>query len=198
MKFSEKAGNGPMNTRLNFGHDTDQLLDTGIVFRIRHYREIRKVVSTDCAARRCSARHALAGVAIATVASLRHRPTTDVPWRRYAMHCPSASNYDFITRLLPSLTMIKRTLESVNIWRNYGQKYSDISLTHHTAVPNGPVSTPLCKNRAHLHTIMFVMRYPCSQLNIGHFSQKITDDVLIVHCRHWRHHNCKFRDGVDK
>jgi len=35
------------------------------------------VVSTDCAARRCSARHALAGVAIATMTSLRHRPTTD-------------------------------------------------------------------------------------------------------------------------
>jgi len=30
-------------------------LDTGIVFRIRHYWEIRKVVSTDCTARHCSA-----------------------------------------------------------------------------------------------------------------------------------------------
>jgi len=39
--------------------------------------EIRKAVSTDCAARRCSAGHALAGIAIATVTSLRHRPTTD-------------------------------------------------------------------------------------------------------------------------
>jgi len=35
------------------------------------------VVSADCAARRCSARHALAGVAIATMTSLRHRSTTD-------------------------------------------------------------------------------------------------------------------------
>jgi len=35
------------------------------------------VVSTDSAARRCSAGHALAGIAIATVTSLRHRPTTD-------------------------------------------------------------------------------------------------------------------------
>ena len=35
------------------------------------------MVSTDCAARRCSARHALAGIAIATMTSLRHRPTTD-------------------------------------------------------------------------------------------------------------------------
>jgi len=35
------------------------------------------VVSTDCVALRCSARHAPAGIAIATVTSLRHRPTTD-------------------------------------------------------------------------------------------------------------------------
>jgi len=35
------------------------------------------VVSTGCAVRRCSARHALAGVAIATMTSLRHPPTTD-------------------------------------------------------------------------------------------------------------------------
>ena len=35
------------------------------------------MVSTECAARRCSARHALAGIAIVTVASLRHRLTTD-------------------------------------------------------------------------------------------------------------------------
>jgi len=74
-------------------------LDTGIVFWIRHYWEIRKVVSTDCVApliviiiiiirkfitRTCSqalsvnlrrgAGHALAG--IATMTSLRHWPTT--------------------------------------------------------------------------------------------------------------------------
>jgi len=30
--------------RLNFGGDTDHRLDTGIVFRIRHYWEIRKVI----------------------------------------------------------------------------------------------------------------------------------------------------------
>jgi len=70
---------------LYFGGDLDHRLETGIVFRIRHYWEIRKVVSTDCAARRCSARHALAGVTIATVTSQRHRPTTDShdsQWRR--------------------------------------------------------------------------------------------------------------------
>jgi len=45
MKFSGKVGNGPMNKRLNFGGDRDHRLDTGIVFRIRHYWEIRKVVN---------------------------------------------------------------------------------------------------------------------------------------------------------
>jgi len=57
-------------------------VDTGIVFRIHHYWEIRKVVSADCASRRCSARHALAGIAIATMTSLRHRLTTDSHGRR--------------------------------------------------------------------------------------------------------------------
>jgi len=45
MKFSRKVGNGPLNTRLNFGDDPDHRLDIGIVFRIRHYWEIRKVVN---------------------------------------------------------------------------------------------------------------------------------------------------------
>jgi len=40
------------------------------------------VVSTDCAARRCSAGNALAGIGIATMTSLRHRPTTDSHDRR--------------------------------------------------------------------------------------------------------------------
>jgi len=48
------------------------------VFRIRHYWEIRKVVSTDCAAWGCRAGHALAGIAIATMTSLRHRPLAEV------------------------------------------------------------------------------------------------------------------------
>ena len=41
MKFAGKVGNGPVNKRLNFGGGKD----TGIVFRIRHYWEIRKVVN---------------------------------------------------------------------------------------------------------------------------------------------------------
>jgi len=44
-----------MNTRLNFGSDPGHRLASGIVFAIRHYWETRKVGSTDCAARRCSA-----------------------------------------------------------------------------------------------------------------------------------------------
>jgi len=45
MKFSGKVGNGPMNKGLNFGGDPDHCLDTKIVFRIRPYWEIRKVVN---------------------------------------------------------------------------------------------------------------------------------------------------------
>ena len=76
MKFSGKVGNGPVNKWLNFGGDPGHHLGKGIVFRIRHYWELWKVVSTDCAARRCSAMYALAGIAIAPMTSLVHRPTT--------------------------------------------------------------------------------------------------------------------------
>jgi len=38
------------NKWLNFCIDPDRHLDKGIVFRIRQYREIRKVVSTNCTA----------------------------------------------------------------------------------------------------------------------------------------------------
>ena len=47
MKFSGKVGNVPVNICLNFGGDPDHRLDTGIVFRIRHCWEIRKVVNGD-------------------------------------------------------------------------------------------------------------------------------------------------------
>jgi len=81
-KFSWKVGNGPMNKRLNFGGDLDHHLDTEIVFRICYYWEIRKVVSTNCTAECCSAGHAQAGIAVATITSLCHRPTTDSHNRR--------------------------------------------------------------------------------------------------------------------
>jgi len=80
MKFSRKVGNGPVNKWLHCGGDPDHRLDTGAAFRIHQYWEIRKVVSTDCAARRCSAWHALAGIAIATMTSLRRGP-----WRSYVL-----------------------------------------------------------------------------------------------------------------
>ena len=67
MKFSRKAGNEPLNKRLHFGGDADQRLDTVTVFLIRRYWEVWKVVSTDCAARRRIAGHALAAIAIATI-----------------------------------------------------------------------------------------------------------------------------------
>jgi len=43
--FARKISNGPVNKWLNFGGDPDHLLDTGIVFRIRHCWEIRKMVN---------------------------------------------------------------------------------------------------------------------------------------------------------
>jgi len=45
MKFSGKVGNGPMNKWLKFYGDAVHRLDTEIVFRIRHYCEIRKVIN---------------------------------------------------------------------------------------------------------------------------------------------------------
>ena len=45
MKFAGKVDSGPMNKRLNFGGNLDHRLDTGIVFRIRHYWEIRQVIN---------------------------------------------------------------------------------------------------------------------------------------------------------
>ena len=76
-KFQGRLAVGSMNKWLNFGGNLDHCLDTAIVFQIHHYWEIRKVVSTNCAARRCSAGHELAGIAIATMKSLCHLPTTD-------------------------------------------------------------------------------------------------------------------------
>jgi len=55
MKVSGNVGNEPMKNWLNFGGDPDHHLDTEIVFRIRRYWEIRKVVSTDSTARRWQA-----------------------------------------------------------------------------------------------------------------------------------------------
>jgi len=45
MKFSGNVGSGPVNKCLNFGGNLDRHLDTGIVFQIRHYWEIQKVVN---------------------------------------------------------------------------------------------------------------------------------------------------------
>ena len=77
MKFSVKVGNGPMNKRLIFGGDSDHRLDTGIVFRIRHYWEIRKVVNGHK-----SGAHA-------------DSPDGGTGTTRLGggMHCPSASSY---------------------------------------------------------------------------------------------------------
>jgi len=82
-----------VNKWLNFGGHLDHRLDTGIVFRICHCCEIWKVVSTDCAARRCSVRHAVGGIFVATMTSLRHDRQPRQTCAGGGMHCPSASSY---------------------------------------------------------------------------------------------------------
>jgi len=82
MKSSGKVGSGPVNKLWNFGGDLDHRLDTGIVSRVCRYWEIWKVVSTDCTVQRCSVGHAVAGIAIATMTSLRHQLMTDSHDRR--------------------------------------------------------------------------------------------------------------------
>jgi len=74
MNFSGKIGNGPMNKRLglNFGSDPDHRVDTGIVFRIRHCWEIRKVVNGHKSAAHTDSPYGGTG-------------ETCVPWRRYAL-----------------------------------------------------------------------------------------------------------------
>ena len=73
------------------------------------------MVSTDCAARRCGAGHELAGIAIATMTSLRHRPTTDnetdiatlMTCLGGGMHCPSASSLLLVLlRIINNMCMI--------------------------------------------------------------------------------------------
>jgi len=77
VKFFKKVGNGPVDKCLNFGGDPDHRLDTMIVFRIRHYWEIRKVVNN----RHKSAVHT-------------NSPDggTDKTCLGGGMHCPSASS----------------------------------------------------------------------------------------------------------
>jgi len=109
MKFSGNIGNGPVNKRLNFSGDPGHRLDTRIVSRIRHYWEVRKVVSTDfaCATlqcRVCISRHCHSNYDVIT--SPAHYRQRD--WYRDTgktclgggMHCPSASSYYYHHRAL--------------------------------------------------------------------------------------------------
>ena len=76
MKFSRNVGNGPVNKRLTFGGVSDHGLDTGIVFRICHYWEIRKVVNGHKSAAHTDSPDG------GTVKTILGR----------GMHCPSASS----------------------------------------------------------------------------------------------------------
>jgi len=70
MTFSGKIGNVPVNNRLSPGGDLDHRLDTGIVFRIRHYREIRKVVNGRKSAAHTDSPTALVSRALAEVCTV--------------------------------------------------------------------------------------------------------------------------------
>jgi len=85
IKFSGKVGNGPVNKRLTFGGDADHRVDTEIVFRIRHYWEIQRVV-------------------ISGHKSAAHTDSPDggtgKTYLGEGVHCPSASSYYYIFVLL--------------------------------------------------------------------------------------------------
>jgi len=77
MKFSGKVANLSLNKRLNLGGDPGHGLDTGL---FSGFVTIGRDTESGINRLRCATllcRHALAGIAIATMASLRHRPTTD-------------------------------------------------------------------------------------------------------------------------
>ena len=77
MKFSGKVGNGPTNKPLDVGGDLDHRLDTVIVFRIRHYWEMRKAVNGHKSAAHTDSPHG--GIGKTCLGG--------------GMHCPSASSY---------------------------------------------------------------------------------------------------------
>ena len=99
MKCSGKVGSGLMNKRLNFGVDPDNRLDTGIVFRIRHFGTYEKwyqpTALRNAAVQACTSRHRHSNYDVIT--SPAHDRQRD--WYRDTgktclgggMHCPGAS-----------------------------------------------------------------------------------------------------------
>jgi len=67
MKFLGKVGSGPLSKRLNFNGDPDHRLDTGIVSVFVTIGRYGKLHQPTAMARRCSAEHVQAGIAIAVM-----------------------------------------------------------------------------------------------------------------------------------
>ena len=86
-----KIDNGPVNRCFNFGGDPNRRLDTGILFRIRHYWEIRKVVING----NKSAGH-----------TESPDGSTGKTYLGEGMHCPSASS---IYNFLKGATLLSKT-----------------------------------------------------------------------------------------
>jgi len=137
MKFSGKIGNGPTNKRLNFGGDPDHRLQglfSGFV-TIGRYGKWN-------------------GVVIATMTSLRHRPTTEVPWRRYGLSQSSSSSFRLLKYNLfdfVDINSLNCTAHSVNgswpgifrrrRWQEWGRLQCEPSLLPNAASTLGGLST---------------------------------------------------------
>jgi len=75
MKFSEEVGNGPVSKCLNFGGDPDHDLQYSDCFTDPPLLEDTESVINRL---RCETLQCWAGIAIATMTSLRHRPLAEV------------------------------------------------------------------------------------------------------------------------
>jgi len=92
----------PVNKWLHFGGDPDHRLDTGIVFRICHYWEIRSGINRVPTAL-CEAavrRHINYNVITPPAHDTQPRKT----WLGGGIHCPSASSSWVVCRIFHNLT----------------------------------------------------------------------------------------------
>ena len=172
MKFLGKVGNGTINKWLNFGGDADHRLDTGTVFRIRHYCEIRKVVSTDCAARR---RHRRSNYDVITSPADNRQPRQTCLGG--GMHCPSASSFCVFADC-HTFSLYLWVLYRQNIVRRANSRYLDYSEVNfvffaphglHVALPRLKFSMEEFSSMTNFTLIITRVRYQTPKLNFTKF-----------------------------